>query len=353
MTPDNLEHNVKLTHFSHGLGCGCKMRPQFLEKLLAGLPVSNDPALLVGTGSNDDAAVYKLNDQQAIVQTVDFFTPIVDDPYDFGAIAAANAISDIYAMGGKPLFALNIVAFPSKKLSPWILEQILKGASDKAAEAGISVVGGHSIDDEEPKFGMTVTGSIHPDKILTNNRARVGDMLILTKPIGTGIISTAIRKEIADPDAMQEAITWMKTLNRAAAEVLVDFPVSTCTDVTGFGLMGHLTEVTRGSGVDAELFFSKVPFMSRIAEYAEAGAVSGGTRGNYEYYSAWIEWDESLQEVERYMLSDAQTSGGLLIAIPGEWAGKLLEALHFAGVKKAIVIGEITSSGQGLVRARR
>ena len=353
MNTENKDIKIKLTHFSHGLGCGCKMRPQFLEKLLEGLPVPGDPDVLVGTGSNDDAAVYRINDKQAIVQTVDFFTPIVDDPYDFGAIAAANAISDIYAMGGKPLFALNIVAFPSKKLSPEILEQILKGASDKAVEAGISIVGGHSIDDEEPKFGMTVTGIIHPGKVLTNNHARVGDVLILTKPIGTGIISTAIRREIADPQAMEEAISWMKTLNRDAARVLADFPVSTCTDVTGFGLMGHLTEITRGSKVDAEVFFSKVPFMGRIGSYAEAGAISGGTRGNYEYYSTWIEWDERLSPIERFMLSDAQTSGGLLIAVPVEWADKLLAALHTAGVQAAAIIGSILSEGSGSVSAWR
>jgi selenium donor protein len=353
MPNENQEQKVKLTHFSHGLGCGCKMRPQFLEQILAGLPVPTDPALLVGTGSKDDAAVYKINDEQAIVQTVDFFTPIVDDPYDFGAIAATNAISDIYAMGGKPLFALNIVAFPSKKLSAAILEQILKGASDKAAEAGIAIVGGHSIDDEEPKFGMTVTGIIHPGNVLTNNHALPGDVLILTKPIGTGIISTAIRKEIADEDAMKEAIGWMKTLNRAAAETLADFPVSTCTDVTGFGLMGHLTEISRGSGVDVEIFFSKVPFMGKIAAYAEAGAVSGGTRGNYEYYSTWIEWDELLNQIERYMLSDAQTSGGLLIAIPEAYSAKLLETLHARGVASAAVIGSFTSRGPGQVVVRK
>lgn len=353
MNPENAETKVKLTHFSHGLGCGCKMRPQFLEKILAGLPVPTDAALLVGTGSKDDAAVYKINEEQAIVQTVDFFTPIVDDPYDFGAIAAANAISDIYAMGGKPLFALNIVAFPSKKLSPEILEQILKGASDKAAEAGISIAGGHSIDDEEPKFGMTVTGIIHPSKVLTNNHAKPGDSLILTKPIGTGIISTAIRKEIASEASMKEAIAWMKTLNRAAAEVLADFPVSTCTDVTGFGLMGHLTEISCGSGVDAEIFFSKVPFMDKIAAYAEAGAVSGGTKGNYDYYSTWIQWDDQLNQVERYMMSDAQTSGGLLIAIPAPFAGKLLEALHAKGVDAAAIIGGLTTEGPGTVLVRK
>ncbi len=353
MSYGNTESTVKLTRFSHGLGCGCKMRPQFLEKILANLPKPDDVNLLVGIGSSDDAAVYRINDEQAIVQTVDFFTPIVDDPYDFGAIAATNAISDIYAMGATPLFALNIVAFPSKKLPAEVLEQILKGASDKAAEAGIFVVGGHSIDDEEPKFGMTVTGMIHPDKILTNCNAQEGDILILTKPIGTGIISTAIRKEIADQQAMDEAIGWMKTLNRAAAEVLRDFPVNACTDVTGFGLMGHLSEMSCGSGFDVEVFFSKTPFMAKIAEYAEAGAISGGTRGNYEFYSAWIDWDESLSEIERFMLSDAQTSGGLLISIPEPESLELLECLHAKGVTAARIIGKILSKGSGKIYARR
>ncbi|NVO21030.1 MAG: selenide, water dikinase SelD [Bacteroidetes bacterium] len=344
---------IKLTHYSHGLGCGCKIRPQYLEKILEGLPVSDDPDLLVGTGSKDDAAVYRINEHQAIVQTVDFFTPIVDDPYDFGAIAATNAISDIYAMGGKPLFALNIVAFPSKKLPASILDQILKGASDKAAEAGISIVGGHSIDDEEPKFGMTVTGIINPTRILKNNNAKVGDVLILTKPIGTGIISTAIRQEIATPESMEEAVGWMKTLNRDAAEILEQFPVNTCTDVTGFGLLGHLSEITIGSGVNAEIYYSKVPFMNSIKIFAEAGAVSGGTKGNYEYYSAWVEWDEKLDQIERYMLSDAQTSGGLLAAIPEDYSEKLLAALKNKGVHSASVIGKIVSSGNGKIITRK
>ena len=353
MNTENTDGSVKLTHFSHGLGCGCKMRPQYLEKILANLPKPGDANLLVGTSSSDDAAVYRINDEQAIVQTVDFFTPIVDDPYDFGSIAAANAISDIYAMGATPLFALNIVAFPSKKLSPEILEQILKGASDKAAEAGIFIAGGHSIDDEEPKFGMTVTGMVHPQKILTNCNAKAGDVLILTKPIGTGIISTAIRKDLADEQSKDEAIGWMKTLNRNAAEVLRDFPVNACTDVTGFGLMGHLTEMSKGSGLDAEVFFSKVPFMGKIAAYAEAGAVSGGTKGNYEYYSRWIDWADSLTETERFMLSDAQTSGGLLIAIPEQHSAALIAALHNRGVSASSVIGKILEQGKGMIHARR
>lgn len=353
MSSEELNVNLKLTSFSHGMGCGCKMRPQYLEKILANLQVSMDPNLLVGTSSSDDAAVYRINEHQAIVQTVDFFTPIVDDPYDFGAIAATNAISDIYAMGAKPLFALNVVAFPSKKLPGEVLQAILKGAGDKASEAGISIVGGHSIDDEEPKFGMTVTGIVHPDKILMNNSAKPGDVLILTKPLGTGIISTAIRKELASVESMKEAVKWMTTLNRAASEVLADFPVNACTDVTGFGLMGHLSEVSRGSRVEAEVLFSEVPKMKNIDAYAVAGAIAGGTKGNYEYYSQWIEWDDNLNQIERYILSDAQTSGGLLVSIPESSAQALLDALISKGVTESKIIGRILGAGEGTLFAKR
>ncbi|MBK7174194.1 MAG: selenide, water dikinase SelD [Bacteroidales bacterium] len=349
----NADHNetIKLTHFSHGMGCGCKMRPQYLEKILKNLPVPLDPAVLVGTSTSDDATVYQINDEQAIVQTVDFFTPIVDDPYDFGAIAAANAMSDIYAMGGKPLFALNVVAFPSKKLSGDVLEAILRGASDKAAEAGISILGGHSIDDEEPKFGMTVTGIIHPAKILMNCNAKPGDVLILTKSLGTGIISTAIRKEISTDNSRKEAVESMKTLNKMAAEVISGFPVNACTDVTGFGLLGHLSEMTRGSKVNAEVFFSKLPLMEGIYKYAEDGAVSGGTKGNVEYYSTWIQWSDELDIFERYIFCDAQTSGGLLISIPEESAPALIDALHAKKVLNASVIGRIVQGNEGIISA--
>jgi len=343
---------IRLTLLSHGMGCGCKLRPQFLEKVLQGIPHINDPEVLVGAQDSDDAAVYRINREQAIVQTLDFFTPIVDDPYDFGAIAATNAISDIYAMGARPLFALNIVAFPSSKLPVEILEQILRGASDKASEAGISILGGHSIDDEEPKFGMAVTGLVHPDKVLMNNKARPGDVLILTKPLGTGIISTAIRKNLADEATGAEAIHWMKTLNKLAAETIAGFPVNACTDVTGFGLMGHLSEITRGSQANAEISFQQVPFMQQLDILVEQGAVSGGTRNNLKYYSSRIEWNPELTESQRLMLCDAQTSGGLLFTIPGEHAHPVMEALHGNGVSRAAVIGRITQSGEGLIHAR-
>jgi cysteine desulfurase len=344
--------DIKLTHYSHGMGCGCKMRPQYLEKILAGLPVSSDPNLIVGTASSDDAAVYRLNDEQAIVQTLDFFTPIVDDPYNFGAIAAANAISDIYAMGARPLFALNIVAFPSKTLPGWVLEKILKGASDIAQQAGISIVGGHSIDDPEPKFGMCVTGMVHPDKALMNSKAMPGDLLILTKPLGTGIISTAIRKNTASAEDAEESVNWMKTLNRKASETLAGFAVSACTDVTGFGLPGHLSEMTRGSSVDAEIWVDKIPFMSNVRKYAAEGAIPGGTRGNLEHYSKWVIWDDRLSEIDRLMVCDAQTSGGLLISVPESHARLLMDELRAKGVTHATIIGKITVRGEGIISAR-
>jgi selenium donor protein len=347
------EEPVKLTHYSHGMGCGCKMRPQYLEKILQSLPVPSDEKILVGTGSSDDAAVYRINDSQAIVQTIDFFTPIVDDPYDFGAIAATNAISDIYAMGATPLFALNVVTFPTKSLSQEILKQILRGASDKAAEAGISIVGGHSIDDNEPKFGLTVTGIVHPDKILANNHALPGDVLILTKPLGTGILSTALRKGFTGDNDLVEAVRWMKTLNRAAAETARGFQIHACTDVTGFGLAGHLSEITRGSGVEAALYFSSVPFMANVRKYAEMEAIPGGTRGNYEFYSEFIRWDESLSQVERYMICDAQTSGGLLFTIPESQAEAFLGKLQSNGCTEACIIGKITIPGSGMITITR
>jgi cysteine desulfurase len=343
----NGKEEIKLTHFSHGMGCGCKMRPHHLEKILADLPESLDHNLIVGTSSSDDAAVYRLNSEQAIVQTIDFFTPIVDDPYDFGAIAAANAISDIYAMGARPLFALNIVAFPASSLPEWVLLNILKGAADIAQEAGIGIVGGHSIDDPEPKFGLCVTGIVHPDKVLKNCNAKPGDLLILTKPLGTGIISTAIRKGIASSKSSEEAIGWMKTLNKQASETILRFPVNACTDVTGFGLLGHLSEMTRGSGIIAEVWFDKIPFMEGVSEYALAGAIPGGTKGNREYYSRWIDWDPGISETDQMIICDAQTSGGLLVAVPETHAFSLLDDLKANGIDKSAIIGKVTGRGVG------
>ncbi len=340
---------IKLTQFTHGLGCACKMQPADLESVLRKLPLTTDPNVLVGNASGDDAAVYLINQEQAIVQTLDFFTPIVDDPYDFGAIAAANALSDVYAMGAKPLFALNIVAFPVQRLPLEVLEQILLGAADKATEAGISIIGGHSIDDTEPKFGMCVTGLVHPEKAWKNIGAQPGDVLILTKPLGTGIISTAVKSGLADETAAAEACKWMKQLNHKASLAFSKFPVNACTDITGFGLAGHLSEMTRGSNVNAEIVFNKLPFMNQVKELALAGAIPGGTHRNYDFYKEWIRWNAILSETEKLMFCDAQTSGGLLVSIPGKFTEQVLEELSDQGVGNAVVIGRISEKGTGLI----
>ncbi len=340
---------IKLTRFTHGLGCACKMQPADLEAVLRKLPAITDPEVLVGNASGDDAAVYRINSEQAVVQTLDFFTPIVDDPYDFGAIAAANALSDIYAMGAKPLFALNIVAFPVQRLPLEVLEKILLGAAAKTAEAGISIIGGHSIDDTEPKFGMCVTGLVHPEKAWKNIGAQPGDILILTKPLGTGIISTAVKSGLAGAIEAEEASGWMKLLNQKSALAFSKFPVNACTDITGFGLAGHLSEMTRGSGVDAEIVFNDLHFMNKVRELALAGAIPGGTFKNLEFYKEWIQWDAVLSETEKLMFCDAQTSGGLLAAIPGIYSEQALQELKLQGVDHAVVIGHISKKGIGII----
>ena len=340
---------IKLTHFTHGLGCACKLRPQMLEKILAGLPAVADKNILVGTETSDDAAVYRLDDRTAIVATVDFFTPVVDDPYDFGAIAAANALSDVYAMGGKPLFALNIVGFPSNRLPGEVLERILKGAQDKAREAGVSIVGGHTVDDTEPKYGLAVTGIIDPHKILTNANAQPGDALILTKPIGVGILTTALKRGLLEPETADKIIAVMATLNRAAAEAMVGLPVNACTDVTGFGLLGHLKEMAKGSGVDIRIYADLVPTLKEAWEFAAGDVVPGGTLNNFEYVADAVEWDSAISRTARLILCDAQTSGGLLIAIPARHAQEMLSKLHARGVSDAALIGEVVGKGTGRI----
>lgn len=343
---------VKLTHFTHGLGCACKLRPHDLQEILRQLPVINDPNVLVGPSDSDDAAVYKLNSDMAIVQTVDFFTPVVDDPYHFGAIAAANAISDIYAMGAKPLFALNIVGFPTGRLLREVLLRILQGATDKAKEAGVLILGGHSIEDTEPKFGMAVIGIVHPDKVLTNSGAQPGDSLILTKPIGLGIIATAVKRGLAKPETEAEAIRIMSQLNATAARIMAGYCVHSCTDVTGFGLLGHLSEMTKASGVDAIVWADSVPFIKQAMELVRAGAVPGGTLNNADYFGSGIKFDTSVSDVVRTLLFDAQTSGGLLIAVNKDDAGNLLDELHASGITEAASIGEIVSEGKGLITVK-
>ena len=338
---------IKLTHYTHGLGCACKLRPQALEEVLAHLPLPQDPAVLVGADTADDAAVYRLDDGTAIVQTVDFFTPIVDDAYWFGAISAANSLSDIYAMGARPLFALNIVGFPSNRLPLRVLEQILQGAQDKAAEAGINIIGGHTVDDTEPKFGLAVTGVVHPDRVVRNSTARPGDVLVLTKPLGTGIIATAVKRGLADAADAREAAELMATLNRAAAEAMVEVGVHACTDITGFGLLGHLREMAAGSGVDVTLHAAAVPTLDAAWPFAGADVVPGGTLDNLAYVEKQVTFAPGVSRVAQLILADAQTSGGLLISLPAERAGTLLAALQERGVASAAIIGEVTAPGAG------
>lgn len=340
---------IKLTHFTHGLGCACKIQPQHLESVLQKLKPFFDPNVLVGTETSDDATVYRLSDDLALVQTLDFFTPIVDDPYDFGAIAAANALSDIYAMGAKPVFGLNIAAFPEDALPLSVLEQILKGAQDKAAEAGISILGGHTIEDPEPKYGMVVSGVIHPDKIIKNKGAQPDDILILTKPIGTGILSTAIKRGMVDEDLKKEVTTLMAALNKIPAELMSGFDVHACTDVTGFGLLGHLKEMSSASQCDVEVSFSKVPWIREAQNLATAGVIPGGTYNNLEFVKTFVDFG-NLSRTQQLLLCDAQTSGGLLVALNEKDADNYLKSLKKAGLKDACSIGRFSGKGKGLIK---
>jgi len=341
---------VELTRFTHGMGCACKLRPQELEQILRGLPPTVDPAVLVDSSTSDDAAVYRLSDDLAVVQTVDFFTPIADDPYDFGAISAANSLSDIYAMGARPIFALSIVGFPSKRLPLEVLQRILQGAADTAREAGIDIIGGHSVDDTEPKFGLAVTGLARPDAILTNAGAQAGDVIVLTKPIGTGIIATAVKRRVAEPEVAARALETMRRLNRDAAETMLEIGVSACTDVTGFGLLGHLREMASASALDAELYADAVPVLDGVRDLAAADIVPGGTIDNLQFVSGSVDWPREVSKVRRLILADAQTSGGLLIAVPRRRADELLEALHGNGVTAATVVGRFHGFGSGRIR---
>ncbi len=347
---DDMEEStnqIKLTSLSSKGGCGCKIGPADLLEVLRNLPQAQpNPNLLVGLDTSDDAGVYKLNDELALVQTLDFFTPIVDDPYDFGQIAAANAISDIYAMGGKPLTVLNIVAFPISTLDKRILSDILRGAADKVREAGATLVGGHSIDDKEPKFGLSVTGLVHPDKVRTNAGAKPGDRLILTKPIGVGILTTSIKKNQLTVEETKRLTQVMATLNKTAAEIMEPYSVHACTDVTGFGLIGHALEMAKGSRVSVQINHQDVPLLPRVRELAENGFVPGGTKNNFTHIQNDVTFPEDMDQTGRWILCDAVTSGGLLISIAGEEADSLLLALKEAGVE-ASLIGEITSEKPG------
>lgn len=309
--------------------------------------------MLVDSSTSDDAAVYRLDADRALVATVDFFTPIVDDPYDFGRIAAANALSDIYAMGARPLFALNIVAFPRAHLEAGLLGEIVRGGGETARRAGIAVIGGHSVDDPEPKYGLCVIGEVHPEQVVRNSGGRPGDRLVLTKPIGTGVISTALKRGAASADVVAAAVSSMVELNRGAAEAMVAAGASAATDVTGFGLLGHLRELARASGLAARVEASAVPLLPATLELATEGHVPGGTRRNREDVQADVEWDAGLSDPERLILCDAQTSGGLLIAIAPERLEALLDLLAEAGTPAASVIGELYEGPAGRITVVR
>jgi selenide,water dikinase len=324
---------VALTSLSHGAGCGCKLPAASIGPLLAGLPGASDANVLVGFDTADDAGVYRLNDELAIVQTVDFFTPIVDDPFDFGRVAACNAISDIYAMGATPISALNLVAFSIEDLGAEVLAEILRGGAQVAAEAGVAILGGHSIDDAEPKYGMAVTGVVHPDRLLTNAGGQPGDALLLTKPLGAGAVSTAVKRGLEAP--LAEAVEVMSTLNRDAALALREVNTHGLTDVTGFGLMGHLHELALASGLAAEVRAAAVPAIDGVLKLLsdpDDRAVAGGTRRNRGHAEEFTWFADEVPESRRWLVCDAMTSGGLLAAVaeddapraPGSHIGRLV-----------------------------
>jgi selenide,water dikinase len=331
---DDTSVPVSLTSLSHGAGCGCKLPAAAIGPLLQGLVLPRDPNVLVGFETSDDAGVYRLRDDLALVQTVDFFTPIVDDPFDFGAIAATNALSDVYAMGATPVSALNLVAFSLVDLGGEILLEILRGAASVAAQAGVAILGGHSIEDAEPKFGLAVTGTVHPDEILTNDGGRVGDALVLTKPLGAGTVSTALKRGMAGVP-LAEAVAVMTTLNRDASLAARAVGAHALTDVTGFGLLGHLHELALASGVAARLDAAKVPAIGGVLELLgdrSETAVAGGTRRNRAHAEEFSSFADSVPEAARWLVCDAMTSGGLLAAvdparaaeIPGVLIGRLV-----------------------------
>jgi selenide, water dikinase len=344
---------IRLTQFAKRAGCAAKQPPGYLLSLLGSLPKITDPNVLVGSATADDAAVYRLSDDLALIFTTDFFTPIVDRPYDFGAVAAANALSDVYAMGGTPLTALSIVGFPDAALPPEVLVDILKGAADKTAEAGAAIVGGHTIKSEEPIFGLAVIGKVAPDRVLSNDKAQPGDVLILTKPLGLGIITTAAKHGEDKLGAIADAIRIMTTLNRVASEVFTQCDTHALTDVTGFGLLGHLRNIVAASNVGARIYFDDVPVIAAAREYAQAGISPGGTHANHKFLSDWVGYAPDIKKEEQLILCDAQTSGGLLAAVPADQADTVVASLRARGVEDAVAVGKIDSAHPGQIVVTR
>jgi selenide,water dikinase len=338
----------RLTSFSHGGGCACKLSPSDLAKVLGHLPQVSHDNLLVGAETRDDAAVYQVTQDLAIVLTADFITPIVDDALAFGAIAATNAMSDIWAMGGDPLLAINLVGFPREKLDLTVLEEIMSAGAAVAHECGCVVAGGHTIDDPELKYGLSVVGRVHPDRVVRNCTGQAGDVLLLTKPLGVGIVSTAAKDRVAPDALLDTAIAHMTHANRLAGRIMRDAGVSAATDVTGFGLLGHLGEMARGSGFAAEVELAAVPVIEGVRDLAAQGVVSGGTKRNLRAASEFTTFPVGADDADRLVLADAQTSGGLLIAVPHARAEALAERLAAAG-EMAAAIGHLRQGPPGAI----
>ena len=339
---------IRLTDYTHALGCACKIRPQTLEKILKQLPEMKDPRILVGLDSSDDASVYQISENMALIQTVDVIPPVVDDPYYYGAIAASNALSDVYAMGGDPSYALNIVGFPETRLPIEVLQEILKGAANKVEEAGIQILGGHTVETPEPLFGLTVTGIVEPEKVIRNVGLQPGDVMILTKPLGTGILTTAMKDGLISGAESEKILKVMSALNNVAAKEMRMFDVHACTDVTGFGLLGHMKEMIARDPINIELSPESVPVFEGVWECIAAGFIPGGTKNNLDYVTSAVTWGEEISQQEKFLLCDAQTSGGLLIALPEPEASKLIDRLKEVGVETAALVGKCIS-GKGKI----
>jgi selenide,water dikinase len=323
--------------------------PEDLDRILKELPLPKNPKVLVGLETSDDAGVYQLNDEVALVQTVDFFTPIVDDPFTFGQITVANALSDVYAMGGTPLTALNLVAFPIKTLSPSILKEILLGGLSKMKEADVALVGGHTIEDPEVKYGLAVTGVVHPNKILTNAKAKPGDQLVLTKPLGTGIIATALKGGMASEEAVREMVESMVALNRKASEWMKTFEAHACTDITGFSFIGHALEMASASQVGMVIQSKNIPVFPEAMEYARLGLIPGGAHSNRQFFSCRVEVHSNVPDLLIDLLYDPQTSGGLLISLPSNNAERLVKALQEEEHIDSWIVGRVLEEPFGKI----
>ncbi|MBN2617109.1 MAG: selenide, water dikinase SelD [Spirochaetales bacterium] len=340
--------DIRLTTLTKFSGCGAKLGPGLLDKALCGLSQPEFPQLMVDFSTSDDAGVYKISEDIALINTLDFFPPIVDDPFAFGQIATANALSDVYAMGGTPITAMSIVGFPLDKVDISVLRKITEGSLDKLKEANVPLIGGHSIQDPELKFGLSVSGLAHPDKILLNNTPQLGDIVILTKPLGTGTINTALKKDLATQESIDASMESMRKLNKYGAEVIKDYKVNCCTDVTGFGLAGHSCEMIIGSGFGLTINFDSLKLLPGALDCIEKGAIPGGTRKNMEFRSRFIENFMDLEDYKKYILFDPQTSGGLLFSISKNDSEKILNHMLSQGIE-AFIVGEITKNKETII----